>query len=193
MRQNSNGVFFSQNLRMSPSERPIKVLFICYGNRCRSPAAEAYARKYARDHKLDKMFEFSSAGFNSLFCAADPNTIHILREEDDIDLSNFTSQNLHRDMIVEADYILTMERAQRDMLRGCYAAIPRVNEKIFTLKEMAEQGPDPDGSIPDPYDEPLDRYKTIIHEIKLYIPWVIEAILRREHKTNSYNPHPVNE
>ncbi len=165
-----------------PPIKPIKVMFICYGNRCRSPAAEGYAKKYAADHHLDGLFEFSSAGFNSLFAPAEPNTVHILREEDGIDLSKFSSQNVHRDLLIEVDYILTMEGSQRDMIRGGYTAFPGVAEKVFTLKEIAGRGPDPDGSVHDPYDEPLERYRAVMHEIKLHIPWVIEEILRREHK-----------
>ncbi len=167
---------------MSQSERPIKVLFVCYGNRCRSPAAEGYAKKYAADHHLDGIFEFSSAGFNSLFCAAEANTIYILKE-DGIDLSTFSSQNVHRDLILEANYVLTMEGAQRDMIRGCYTTVPGVAEKVFTLKEMAgPKGPDPEGSVHDPFDEPIERYRAVMNEIKMHIPWAIEGILQREHK-----------
>lgn len=166
---------------MTQSERPIKVLFICYGNRCRSPAAEGYAKKYASDHHLGAILEFSSAGFNSLFCAAEPNTVFILKE-DGIDMSTFSSQNVHRDLILEANYVLTMEGAQRDMIRGCYTTVPGVAEKVFTLKEIAGRGPDPDGSVHDPYDEPIERYRVIMNEIKQHIPWAIEEILRREHK-----------
>ncbi len=176
---------------MSKPERPIKVMFICYGNRCRSPAAEGYAKKYAADHHLDGLFEFTSAGFNSCFCAAEHNTIHILKEEEGIDLSGFSSQNVHRDLILEADYILTMEGSQRDMLRGCYTTVPGVANKVFTLKEMAGRGPDPDGSVHDPYDEPIERYRAVMHEIKEHIAWAIEAILIREQKEQYLkNPPP---
>jgi protein-tyrosine-phosphatase len=174
-----------------PPIKPIKVMFICYGNRCRSPAAEGYAKKYAADRHLDGLFQFSSAGFNSLFCPAEPNTVHILREEDNIDLSGFSSQNVHRDLLLEADYILTMEGSQRDMIRGGYTALPGVAEKVFTLKEIAGRGPDPDGSVHDPYDEPIERYRAVMHEIKLHIPWVIEEILRREHKEHYLAPPPL--
>ncbi len=176
---------------MTQPERPIKVLFICYGNRCRSPAAEGYAKKYAADHHLDGIFEFSSAGFNSLFCAAEPDTVHILKE-DGIDLTSFSSQNVHRDLILEANYVLTMEGAQRDMIRGCYTTVPGVADKVFTFKEMAGgRGPDPEGSVHDPYDEPIERYRAIMQEIKMHIPWVIEAILQREHKEHYLEPPPV--
>ena len=38
-----------------------KILFICHGNICRSPAAEMIARKLARDAGLEDRFVFSSA------------------------------------------------------------------------------------------------------------------------------------
>ena len=39
-----------------------KVLFVCLGNICRSPAAEAYFRHYVQARGLDHAFAIDSAG-----------------------------------------------------------------------------------------------------------------------------------
>ncbi len=158
---------------------PIKVLFVCYGNRCRSPAAEYYARKYAQDHSLEKVFSFESAGFGSLWEGAEPHTVVILRDEEGMDLSDFRSRNLSREMVLDADYVITMEWARRDLIRMSYSHVPGITEKVFTLKEIAQHKSDPEGSIKDPYDEDYERYRTILHEIKENVHRALEEILRR--------------
>jgi len=115
-------------------------------------------KKYAVNHHFEGTFKIYSTGFNSLFTSAEPDTVCILKEEDGIDLSDFSSQNVSRDLFLEADYIVTMEGAQRDTIRGCYSNVPSVADKVFTIKEITQWGPDPDGSVHDPYDEPIERY-----------------------------------
>ncbi|MHA1730870.1 MAG: arsenate reductase/protein-tyrosine-phosphatase family protein [Promethearchaeota archaeon] len=158
----------------------VKVLFVCYGNRCRSPAAEYYARKYARERGLAGLFEFESAGFGSLWEGAEPHTVEILRDEEGLDLSGFRSKNLSRQMVEGADYVLTMEWARRDLLRMSNSHLPGVEEKVFALKEMAARGPDPEGSIRDPFDEDYERYREILHEIKDHVHMAVDEIARRE-------------
>src|SRR5271157_334201 len=160
---------------------PIRVIFVCYGNRCRSPAAEYYAKKYAADHGLDGIFHFRSAGLNSMYESAEPDTINILWEEEGIDMSGFQSNNLSEKMIRGADYIVTMDGARRDFLRASAGAFsPEFADKVFTLKELARRGPDPDGSIADPYEENVELYRKILHEIKEHVHWAIEEIIARE-------------
>lgn len=43
--------------------RPVRILFVCLGNICRSPAAEGIMRKITKDMPDDKRPELDSAGF----------------------------------------------------------------------------------------------------------------------------------
>ena len=58
---------------------PIRVLFVCTGNICRSPLAEAIFAHYVREEGLQDRFEIDSAGLDSWHVGenADPRTCHI--------------------------------------------------------------------------------------------------------------------
>jgi protein-tyrosine phosphatase len=44
----------------------MKILFICTGNICRSPTAQAIARHQTKIQKLENKFIFDSAGTNTI-------------------------------------------------------------------------------------------------------------------------------
>ena len=45
-----------------PLNNPMHILFVCWGNICRSPAAEATFRKLVHDQGLDEKITIDSAG-----------------------------------------------------------------------------------------------------------------------------------
>ena len=52
---------FLRNITLDPA-RPIRVLFICLGNICRSPAAEGILRDVVERHAESALWEIDSAG-----------------------------------------------------------------------------------------------------------------------------------
>jgi protein-tyrosine phosphatase len=59
---------------MSPdSQRPFRLLFVCLGNICRSPAAEIIFRKLATDAGVAHRFEIDSAGTLGYHCGSPPD------------------------------------------------------------------------------------------------------------------------
>jgi len=47
---------------VSSAKTPYKILFVCMGNICRSPAAEAVFLQFIEDKKVSHLFEVDSAG-----------------------------------------------------------------------------------------------------------------------------------
>ena len=99
-------------------EGPLRLLFICTGNICRSPMAEYLARAYAEDRGW--AVEVKSASLMGLHGnPAHPNAVKVMAELD-IDLSPHQATPLSPELLGWADWVLVMElahsRGARDML-----------------------------------------------------------------------------
>lgn len=99
-------------------DQPIRVLFLCTGNSCRSQMAEALLR------------HFGSADFEVFSAGTDPKTIHPLTvevmREIDVDLSSQRSKGLEPFLGQHFDYIITVCDRARD---NC-PTFPGDNEQI---------------------------------------------------------------
>ncbi|GAA1476844.1 hypothetical protein GCM10009623_12900 [Nocardioides aestuarii] len=146
------------------SESPLKVLFVCTANICRSP----YMERIARSLDLPGV-EFTSAGTHG-FDAAPMDTPMASRLADrGLDGSDFRSRRVTSRLIADADLVLTAEAGHRSTI---LEENPEAVRKVFTLGQAArlveEQGslaprdlvaalaerrtaPDPADDVADPY------------------------------------------
>ena len=83
------------------------ILFVCAGNICRSPIAEALFRRIAASRPPLAALEIGSAGTIALDGnRATADAVRVAREEFDLDLSTHRARNLYG---LDADLILTMD------------------------------------------------------------------------------------
>jgi protein-tyrosine-phosphatase len=151
------------------SEVAIKtVLFVCYGNIARSLIAEGYMRKMVAEKNLET--HVLSAGLNAKLPPPKETMTIINREH--MNLQNRTSTQLTREMLNEADLILTMEQAHKKAILLYY---PQIKNKVFTLKEFAGETKDLD--IKDPYGKGLETYEACAEEIESIIRGSFEKIV----------------
>jgi protein-tyrosine-phosphatase len=140
----------------------MNILFVCSGNICRSPLAEALVR-----HKVSPTSaDFSSAiQVKSAGTSADEGlpmalAMEIILQEQGID-STHQSQRVSWELLDWADLVLTMTRAQKILLG---AQVPQIAAKLATLKEYTGNITQPD--IDDPYGCDLESYRQCAQEIE---------------------------
>jgi protein-tyrosine phosphatase len=129
----------------------IRILFVCTGNTCRSPLAEAAARRIFGDH--DDL-EFSAGVAAADGAPASNHAQFVARDRGD-GLGAHRSRALDPDLAADADLILTMTRGHADAARGLLGAEER--EKVLTLAEAA--GVTPPVDVDDPIGGTLEDYE----------------------------------
>lgn len=129
-----------------------KVLFVCVGNSCRSPMAEALAR-----HSASDVIEATSAGISPLGTVADL-TRKILLEKG-MSASGLASKGVREAAVVAPDLLINM------------TGIP--GRTIFP--DMIVE----DWNVEDPYGEDLATYRRICEDIEGRIEELAERLRRK--------------
>jgi protein-tyrosine-phosphatase len=87
----------------SKNQNP-RVLFVCYGNTCRSPMAEGLAKKMLGDKA-----RMESAGLMPMFESAAPDAVAILRELYDVDISHHRPKDITGLSLGDYDRIIVLD------------------------------------------------------------------------------------
>ena len=126
----------------------INVLFVCMGNICRSPMAEAIFTHLVEDAGLSDHFEIDSVGTISYHVGepAHPGTRRVLAQHGI--QSHSISRKINSADLAEAVYLIAMDHDNLYDLQAMARRIP-VNGRLHLLLEFANDAPTLD--VPDPY------------------------------------------
>ncbi len=135
---------------MSDFEAPVKsLLFVCYGNTCRSPMAEGLAKKL-----LPEDVDVESAGLSPVFEGAAEGTVEIMKDLYGVDVSAHRTRGLAEADLGRFDYIIVLDAGVHELLRYRY---PRLLDRMILW------------DIPDPFDKDWEVYKRTAEKIRQLI------------------------
>ena len=150
----------------SPDDRPIRLLFVCSGNICRSPMAEAIARALAPRFGLS--VECASAGTLNLVDRAPPSNAVAVMREIGLSIQDHRSQPLTLETLRWADHALMMTVAHAVT---AHERDPEAGDKVRLLG--------PYGGRTSEIDDPMGRWRPAFRRARKEIERAVEGFLER--------------
>lgn len=145
---------------------PIKILFVCLGNICRSPTAHGIFEKMVADVGLHETIIVDSAGTGDWHIgkAPDPRASEAALSRNH-DLSHLRARQVRPEDFLEFDYILAMDKQNLWDLRAM--ALPEFKGHLGLFLDFGQGGSESElenrlEEVPDPYSGGREGFDEVL-------------------------------
>jgi protein-tyrosine phosphatase len=165
----------------------MRLLFVCSGNICRSPLAEAVFVHLAREAGLAGAFQVDSAGTHDFHAGdrADPRTIQVGARHG-VEVTSIARKVRGADFD-RFDLILAMDRGHLRELRAL--APGRDRDKIELMRSYDVPGADPD--VADPYYGGLEGFERMYQVLARCCANLLAALRERTAQPAAQGAEPA--
>ena len=161
-----------------------RILFVCMGNICRSPAAEGIAKKFLEKKGLNETIEIDSAGTLDYHSGEPPDPRMIAHAaKRGFQLNSLARQFDPKKDFEHFNYIVTMDDENYEEIASLDKK-NKYNNKIFKMagfgsKHAVEE-------VPDPYYSGSDGFELVLDILEDSVGGLIKKVeddIRRENKS----------
>lgn len=160
----------------APSAKPVRVLFVCLGNICRSPAAQGVTEHLVAERGLQGLVEVDSAGTGGWHVGDLPDRrMRLHARARGLELTHRARRVSEADF-GRFDIIVAMDAANADHLRAL-APTPEAAAKVVMMMDYASPGARYD-HVPDPYYEGSEGFELVLDLLADACGGLLDAITR---------------
>ncbi|MFZ5524532.1 MAG: low molecular weight protein-tyrosine-phosphatase [Pseudomonadota bacterium] len=154
----------------------VAVVFVCMGNICRSPTAEAVFRHYVESAGLSEHIVIDSAGTHDYHIGDPPDqrTQRAARQRG-YDMSAIRGRQVEADDFRRFDYVLAMDRGNLAILQSLAPPDSATQARLFLeyARHHAER------EVPDPYYGGADGFERVLDMVEDAAQGLLQEIRQR--------------
>lgn len=139
-----------------------KILFVCTGNTCRSPIAQAVFKREIKQRKI-KYYSVSSAGFSAAAGGQLSAGAEYILTKYGEKLNNFKSRRLTEKMVKSSYAVICMNNKMKAALKGF--------GNVYSFEDFIGE------DVPDPYGYGKDAYEYVYKLICYAAPLILDKII----------------
>ena len=157
-------------------KKNVSVVFVCMGNICRSPTAEAVFRHYVENAGLAESISIDSAGTHDYHIGDRPDSrAQCAAQQRGYDMSKLRGRQVEKEDFRRFDYVLAMDRANLSILQRIVP--PDNNSEVGLFLEYARHHAERE--VPDPYYGGADGFERVLDMVEDAAQGLLEEIRQR--------------
>lgn len=157
----------------------IQVLFVCLGNICRSPLAEAILNHKVKHRNLDRAIQSDSCGTSNYHIGKTPDERSLLCARNRGILINHLGRQIRPQDINDFNYIIVMDESNLDNVEKLLDRSGLSHEHLYLMREFQPNASHID--VPDPYFGEAEGFEEVYDILDESIDNFLEKIILEHH------------